>query len=265
MHTAWSATRTTSPWPNYDWPSRATPGPHHYKLHPQHEDLGWDYWANMIRYYYAFTTLIDAQIGRMLDHLERSGLAENTVVIFTADHGNSLGSHGGLTDKGFHHFEETHRIPFIVRRPGEESPGRVVPEFASNADVYPTVLDLAGAPGASDHAAHGRSLVPLLRGEAADWRKAVFTEFHGLGSYGLAQRTLRRGDLKYGYNCGGTDELYDLAEDPHETRNLIGEPAYVDAARELRQRLLDWMLETDDDEQMNYRRGRQYLQGTWRS
>jgi arylsulfatase A-like enzyme len=253
------------PWPNYDWPSRKIPGPHHSKIHPDHESLGWDYWASAIRAYYAFTGLIDAQIGRMLDHLDRSGLAENTVVIFSADHGETLGSHGGLTDKGYHHFEETHRIPLIVRLPGGRGAGRLVREFASLADLYPTILELAGAAPMDGWKVHGRSLVPLLEGRPAAPRDAAFTEFHGLGSYGLSQRTIRCGGLKYGYNCGGTDELYDLEADPHETVNLVADPRYAAAARRLRQRLLEWMRETDDDEAGNFRRSRDYLQGSWDS
>ena len=68
------------PWPNYDWPSRSTPGPHHVKIHPEHESLTWEDWATAIRYYYAFTTLIDQQIGRIYAHLESTGQLENTVI-----------------------------------------------------------------------------------------------------------------------------------------------------------------------------------------
>jgi arylsulfatase A-like enzyme len=247
------------PWPNYEWPSRSTPGPHHYKLHPDHENLPWEHWEIMIRYYYAFASFIDFQIGRMLEFLEESGLAENTIVVFTSDHGETLGSHGGLTDKGFHHFDETHRIPMIVRMPDGTGAGRVRAELASNVDVYPTVLDAAGAADMPEYRIHGRSLLPLVNGGGGEWRDRIVTEFHGLGSYGLCQRTLRYGDYKYGYNCGGTDELYDLAKDPHEMKNVIGDPAYKDVGKDLRARLFDWMVETDDDEQRHFGRARQYM------
>ena len=90
--------------------------------------------------------MIDAQIGRLLTRLERTGLAENTIVIFTADHGETLGSHAGLVDKGYHHFEEIQRIPLIVRGPGVNEEA-VRKELASLADIMPTICDLAGDKG----------------------------------------------------------------------------------------------------------------------
>lgn len=251
------------PWPNYDWPAREIPGPHQYKLPTNVEELTWDHWQENLRFYYAFTTLIDAQIGRMLKYLEDSGLAENTVVIFTSDHGETCGSHGGLTDKGYIHFEETHRIPMILRLPHGRHAGTVRQESASNADVYPTVLDLAGAKDVEGYKPHGRSLVPLIEGTSTDWRDVAVTEFHGLGSYGLSQRTIRHGKHKYGYNCGGTDELYDLEKDPWETINRIDDPDYKEVARDLRNRLLRWMKETGDDEARFFRNARHGAQGSW--
>lgn len=233
------------PWPNYEWPSRSTPGPHQLKIHPNHEDITWEDWAMEIRYYYAFATLIDAQIGRMLEYMESEGLLENTVIIFAADHGQTLGSHGGLMDKGWHHFEETHRIPFIARFPDGKARGRVIEEFASLADFYPTVLDLAGGDWDAD-AVHGRSLMPLIDGTAEDWPDIAVTEFGGVNQTAVTQRTIRCGDLKYGYNCICEDELYDLAADPNETCNLINNPDYLDRANEMRRRLFEWMQKTSD-------------------
>lgn len=243
------------PWPNYHWPSRTTPGGHFNKIHPHHERMGWDNWAESIRYYYAFTTLIDAQIGRILDHLAATGVLESTVVIFAADHGETLGSHGGLTDKGYHHFEETHHIPMIIRLPQGRAGGRTVDAFVSLADVYPTVLSLAGAEHDPD-AVHGTSLLPLIDGGADRWREHVVTEFSGVNSIPLTQRTIRWGTLKYGYNCFGPDELYDLERDAWETTNLIDHPAYRDPARELRRRLLVWMEETADPALTIFRRNK---------
>ncbi len=249
------------PWPNYDWPSRATPGPHHVKIHPDHERLIWDDWATALRHYYAFASLIDSQIGRLMQHLRQSGLIDNTVVIFAADHGETLGSHGGLTDKGWHHFEETHRIPFVVRLPDGVEAGQVRRELVSLASMYPTVLDLAGAEFDAANI-HGRSLLPLIRDTADGWPQSVVTEFGGVNGSATTQRSLRHGHLKYGYNCSNRDELYDLAADPFETRNLIDDPGYRDAVRDLRSRLADWMRQTDDhalilfDLALRYERGR---------
>lgn len=238
------------PWANYDWPSRAIPGPHHLKIHWDRENLTWEDWAMAVRYYYARVSMIDSQIGRLCEWLRASGALENTVLIFTADHGETLGSHGGLLDKGWHHFEETHRIPMIIRLP--DYAGTRIPEFASLTDMYPTILDLAGGQYRQD-AIHGRSLLPLIRGEATDWRDAVVTEFLGLGNVATSMKTLRMGHLKYGCNLTGQDELYDLQRDPHELHNVIADPEYADDVARLKARLKQWMAETDDPALRMYR------------
>ena len=233
------------PWPNYEWPSRSIPGPHHVRIHPDIETLTWNDWAMAIRYYYAFTTLIDSQIGRIISYLERIGLIDNTVIIFAADHGQTLGSHGGLSDKGWHHFEETHRIPLLIRFPKAKYKARVITGFVSLADIYPTVLDIANAEGEGE-SIHGQSLLPLISEKAKDWRDMIVVEFGGLGHLAATQRTLRLGHLKYGYNCSAEDELYDLKLDPHETRNLINHPDYSKAVKELQCRMAQWMKDTED-------------------
>jgi len=244
-------------WPNFEWAEADTNRPHQVKLHPRAGELPWDDWAESIRHYYAFTTMIDRQIGRMLDHLEATGLAENTLVIFTSDHGETLGSHGGLTDKGWHHFEEIQRIGMIVKAPPATglslSPGTVRPEWTSLVDIYPTILDVAGAEYDPD-VLHGSSLVPVLEGRAEGWRDAAFVEFHGVNHLTTNMMTCRQGDLKYGWNASSVDELYDLAVDPHETVNRIDGPAYVTRLREIRERLDRFMDETRYPARHEFRR-----------
>jgi arylsulfatase A-like enzyme len=250
------------PWPNYDWPARLINGPHQVKLHPRADELTWNDWADAIRYYYAFATLIDEQIGRVLAHLDAAGIANNTIIIFSSDHGETLGSHGGLIDKGWHHFEETHRIGLIVKDPrgfgpNGLAPGSVPAEWASLLDLHPTILDLAGAHYDAERL-HGRSLMPLLRGETTGrsarngpgdasaspghasaspgWRNEILVEFGGLGP-AMTLVTYRAGGIKYGWNVVTRDEMYDLAADPHEMRNLIDDPAYAATVREMRERL----------------------------
>mgnify|MGYP006281708793 CR=1 FL=1 len=234
------------PWPNFEWPSRDIPGPHHAKIIADAESKTWeDHWQPRLRRYYAFTTMIDDQIGRLIDHLERRGIADNTIVVFCADHGETLGSHGGLIDKGYHHFEEIQRIPMIVRGPGVET-GSVREEFISLADVMPTICELASDTDDIDYA-QGRSMAPLLRGESVDdWREDVVVEFDGLNHGACTIRTLRHGRYKYGLNLVHEDELYDLGEDPWETTNLINEPAFQEVAQEMRERLFAWMKWADD-------------------
>ena len=246
------------PWPNYAWDAYGTEGPHHYKIHWDQERLDWDDWAMAVRYYYARSAMIDSQIGVLYAALEASGQLDNTVIIFTADHGETLGSHGGLLDKGWHHFEETHRIPMIVRMPDGAGAGRRRDELVSLADVYSTVLDLAGD-CSEDHPSHGRSLMPLVRNESVAWRDAVVTEFLGLGHIGTCMKTLRCGALKYGYNLTYRDELYNLENDPHEMHNLATDRAYAGPLEELRDRLDDWMVETSDPALRMYRWHRRRL------
>ncbi len=251
-------------WPNYDWPARQIPGPHQATITPVlagDTNLTWEAWATYIRYYYAFTTLIDDQIGRIIEHLRNRGLLDNTVVIFAADHGASLGDHGGLFNKGWTHFEESLRIPLIIRMPDGTGSNSVSQELVSLVDFYPTILDLAGLDSESlpqgkhqpgrwpyecAHSVDGRSVLPLLCGEKSDWRDSVVIEFHGLMHTPYTMRTIRHGHFKYGYNFAATDELYNLKEDPHEMVNLISETAYAEILHDMRIRLRDWMIEMHD-------------------
>lgn len=231
------------PWPNFDWPSRETPGPHQLKIAPGHDGSEWPLWQEKIRHYYAFTTYIDDQIGRMLESMRTSGLLEKTVILFASDHGETLGSHGGLTDKGFTHFEEVQRVPLIIRFPDGRWAGTTRQEFASLIDLYPTICDLASAPLPA--VVHGQSLLDLVE-HRGGWRESVVVEFDGLNGSSCTMRTLREASLKYGYTCGGRDELYDLANDPHETDNLIDRPEYRDRLSHLQAQLRRWMLDHGD-------------------
>ncbi|OGV36304.1 MAG: hypothetical protein A2020_07845 [Lentisphaerae bacterium GWF2_45_14] len=204
---------------------------------PGSNRTNWKAWQNLIKHKYAFMTYIDYQIGRMLEYLDKSGLAENTVVIFTTDHGDNLGGHGGLIDKGFVHFEDTHRIPLIVRDATRRSIRHE--ELVSLLDVYPTILTAAGI--ALPGHIHGR---PLTSANTPR-REYVVTEFHGLNNVMLSMRTVRCGNMKYGWTCG-TDELYDLSFDPAEMNNLAGKTEYKQVLNELKLKLMDWMREYSD-------------------
>jgi len=232
------------PWANFHWPSRETPGPHRLKTAPGHDGTEWHRWEHMLRHYYAFTEFIDDQIGRIISAMRDQGLLDNTIVVFTADHGETLGSHGGLTDKGFTHFEETQRIPLIVRFPDGRWAGTVRDELVSLIDLYPTLCDWGGAEVDAQRL-HGQSLMRCLEAPES-WRDEAVVEFDALNGTACTMRTLRVGDLKYGYTAGGRDELYDLEHDPHETRNLIDDAAYRDRLDQMRERLRDWMKQRGD-------------------
>ncbi|TVQ22729.1 MAG: DUF4976 domain-containing protein, partial [Spirochaetaceae bacterium] len=233
-------------WPSFRWPAEREPGPHAVKLtHSGADKPAWSHYEKLLRQYYGFMSLIDAQIGRIYDHLERNDLLRNTVVIFTADHGETLGSHGGLMDKGFHHFDEIQRIPFIVRMPDGSRAGEEMEEFVSLLDVYPTVLDYAGTSYNEAHA-DGRTIRPLLEGAKSGWRDQIVVEFNGVNGGLATLRTIRYRNFKYGFSLGWPEQLYDLDRDPDELHNLAEDAAFADVVRDMRSRLVNWMEETHD-------------------
>jgi len=199
------------------------------------DQLGEDEHREAIRHYLAFCTYLDTLFGQVLDALEETGQAENTVVLYGSDHGDYMAEHG-LWCKGLPCFEPAYHVPFILRWPaGLAQPGRSVAAFVGLEDVAPTVLELAGI--ATDRPGAGRSLLPFLRGQDPEpWRDAVFTQSNGNELYGI-QRSVRTRDWCYVYNGFDNDELYDLRQDPDQTRNRADEPALQPILRGLAGRL----------------------------
>lgn len=228
------------PWPNFEIDSDLLHSQHLPKIHPRSKEYDWNYWRQALRHYYAFTTQIDDQIGRLYDHLERTGVLDDTIIVFSSDHGETLGSHGGMIDKGYSHFEEIQRVGLIIRypekyRPKSCPPSTVRQEMASLIDIYPTFLDLAGIYELPPET-QGLSLHSLLEDRAETWRDAVFVEFGGL-HIPTHMVTCRSGDFKYGLNSNGSDELYNLSDDPYETRNLIDTADSFSVQREMLERI----------------------------
>jgi arylsulfatase A-like enzyme len=161
----------------------------------------------------------DAMFGLLLDTLEETGQAENSMVVYVSDHGDYAGAHG-LWAKGIPSFREAYNIPCVIRWPhGIQNPGRQTDTLVSTTDFAPTFLEAAGVPS-SQYRMSGSSLLPWLRGETpADWREAVFTQMNGVELY-YTQRIVVTRDYKYAYNGFDYDELYDLKQDPYEMRNL---------------------------------------------
>lgn len=204
----------------------------------------WEDWQMLMKYAYEQYSYIDTAVGRLLDELEKKGLAENTIVIYTADHGDALASHGGLVDKAGDMMEEVMHIPLVIRWPGMEA-GRSCGELVSNLDLTPTVLQAAGItiPDYMD----GKSLVGLLRGENAGFREDLLAEHFGHFGIRAAQRVLYYENWKYIATEGDVHELYDLEEDPFERQNLIRLPQYAGIRNEMRCRLVARMDALGDD------------------
>ncbi len=188
------------------------------------DQLSEDEVRESIAHYWAYCHLEDALFGEVLDALDASGQAENTLVIFLSDHGDYMGAHG-LYLKGVAAFREAYHIPCIMRWPkGIKARGRSVDAFITLADFAPTFLELAGLP--LPEGLTGRSLVPFLQDQTPpDWPDAVHTQFNGVELY-YTQRSVTTKSHKYVYNGFDFDELYDLEKDPAELVNVAEQPAY---------------------------------------
>jgi arylsulfatase A-like enzyme len=229
--------------PSYAETFEGKPAVHEQYLHYRGADaFDREMWAEAIAKYWGFTTMIDGQVGRILDALSEEGF-DDALVLHASDHGDFTGGHRQF-NKGPLMYEDTYRIPLQARWPGEIEAGSVCEEFVSLHDLMPTFLDLAGVePPDVD----GRSIRPLLEGEVPEsWPDAHFAEYHG-DEFGLySQRMLRAKRYKYVHNGPDRNELYDLEADPHELHNLIDHPGYEDVRADLETRLLERMRGTDD-------------------
>lgn len=197
-----------------------------------------------IRHYWAMCTYLDDMFGQLLAALDAAGQADNTLVLYTSDHGDYAGEHG-LFAKGIPCFRGAYNVPAVVRWPGVvKDPGRRVDEFVSLADFAPTFLDAAGC--RAERKFSGASLAPFLRGEKpADWRDATFTQCDGVELY-FTQRSVATKKHKYVFNGFDEDELYDLTADPLEMRNVAEDPKYATVKLDLSRRLWRFAYEQDD-------------------
>lgn len=208
--------------------------------------VSWEEWKEIIRRCFAHISMIDAAGGLILDKIKELGLDDNTLIIWTTDHGDALASHGGHFDKGSYLCEEVMRIPCAIKWKGMIPAGQVREELISTIDYPVTILDAAGTKFTKNRV-HGRSLLPLLTGESVQWREDLMAQTFGHG-YGdeLDSRLVVCGDYKYIATRGHRSELYHLKEDPFELQNLIENPAYAEKSEEMRSRLISWQEQTED-------------------
>ncbi len=187
--------------------------------------------------YHATITLMDHQVGLLMETLAELGLEESTIVVFVSDHGFHLGEHGGLWRKHTQ-FEESTRVPLIVRIPGESQPGASTMGLVELVDLYPTLVDLTGLP--QPDGLQGTSFRPLLDDPSREWKSAIFSEARRNGAHGRTVRTARyrfseftplEGDGEKEY------ELYDLEQDPKEYNNLVDDPEHYTLRDELAEQL----------------------------
>ena len=210
---------------------------------------GWQDWQPIVARAYETYSYVDMALGRLLDYLDEKGLTQDTLVILTADHGDELGSHGGLIDKAGDLSEEVNHIPLVIRWPGKITAGTKSRALVSNVDITPTVLEAGGfaVPSGMD----GRSLAPLFGGDESQFNELLLFHF-GHAGYWYTQRALYYGDYKYLASIdpnGGniTHELYNLADDPFELTNLMNEPSAKVTARDMARRMLSCMNRIGDN------------------
>jgi len=181
---------------------------------------------------------VDENIGRVLDYLDRYGLAENTIILYTSDQGFYLGDHGWY-DKRFM-YEESLRMPLVARFPGTIKPESVNDELVSNLDFAPTFLELAGADIPQDM--QGRSLRKILQGrKVKDWRQSVYYHYYEYPAVHMTKRhygvRTKRHKLIHFYHDIDAWELYDLEKDPRELNNVYNNPAYANTVKEMKAEL----------------------------
>lgn len=225
------------------------------------EQLQWIY-----RSYYGAITHIDREVGLILDALEDAGAAENTIVVFSSDHGDQLLEHGLMGKNCF--FEASVRVPFMIRYPGHVRPGQHN-DLVESVDLLPTVFELAGLP--EPYSCQGRSLVGLIAAVGREYvpREAIFAEnvipevitgsrdtfefIKGQGIRGTRHpdaKMVRTHRWKYVYYPDGFAELYDLEQDPEEMTNLADDERHREQTVEMKDHLLHWLTTADEADQI---------------
>ncbi|MCW8129037.1 MAG: sulfatase-like hydrolase/transferase [Planctomycetota bacterium] len=230
------------------------------------EDMTAEERKTVQRAYYSMCEFADAQVGKMLDALDRLGLAENTLVIYTADHGDFSGEHNCYEKWDTIFYDCIVRVPLLIRLPGRIKGGQKFPQLVELIDLAPTILDFMGEE--IPRWMHGKSLKPLLEGKVATHKEAVFCQ--GGVEQELTRRPWRPEEpsvkqqvlldfpdamvrakmvrterYKYVYRLVGDCELFDLREDPHELKNLVKDPSCQAIVAEMKERMLRFMLETE--------------------
>ena len=200
--------------------------------------------ADFYRRYCETLLGVDESVGAVLDYLDENGLSESTLVIYMGDNGFSFGEHG-LIDKR-HFYEESVKVPFLIRCPEIFSGGKTMESMIQNIDVAPTILAVAGIEKPEHF--HGQSILPLLDVKEVAWRDKIFYEYYWEYDYPQTPtmhgvRTNRYKLIRY-HGIWDTNEFYDLQEDPHEMNNLIASPEHQTQIEQLTIDIYDWLEST---------------------
>jgi len=221
------------------------------KLKPEGKELAkWKY-LRYLRDYLKCIKSVDDGVGELLNYLDKNGLTENTIVIYTSDQGFYLGEHGWF-DKRFM-YEESFRTPLVMRYPKEIKPGTTISKLVQNLDFAPTFLDYAGVSVPKEM--QGESFRILVAGKAGEWRDAVYYtyyEYPGVHAvkrhYGVATERYK---LIHFYYDVDEWEMYDLQKDPHEMKSVYNDPAYAAVQKELHARLIELRKKYGDSDELD--------------
>lgn len=229
---------TFNPWETFSQDSQQFPMIHNVE---RGMNVVWEEVQEYIKYYYAAITQIDYEIGRLISFLKDINQYDDTVIIFSADHGETLGVHGGLSDKGLDMFEETVHIPLYLKVPGIKSQRKN--HLVNTCDLYSTILDIAGVERKLSER-DGRSLMRIF--EDTPWREFVVSESSGLDFMSYTQRMIRNDRYKFVFHAGDKDELYDLELDPFEKQNLASSSKHALTCINMLKALRTWLVEHND-------------------
>ncbi len=187
------------------------------------EIVRWKYQRYM-KNYLATVKAVDESVGRMLKYLDDNGLAENTIVIYSSDQGFFLGEHGWYDKRWM--FEESFRMPFLVRWPGVVKPQSQPTELIQNIDYAPTFLEMAGISAPAE--VQGNSLVPIMNGTVKKWRESLYYAYYEFGEHAVPQHFGVRSMTHKLFFFPATNEwnMFDLTNDPQEMVNVYNQPKY---------------------------------------
>ncbi len=223
------------PSPPDSWLSEAA-RTYHNRLMDEPKDQ--DTWQAMRRLYYAKCSHVDSLIGDLLDTLEEQGELDNTVIVFWSDHGDRLCDRGKYAKGVF--FDESARIPIILRLPGNPGAGGVCNSVVSINDIFPTILEAAGIEGVDSF---GESLLPAIEDPDQPLHDAVFSEISGQsGLLTMLRNNRYKMIIK---NDSTTLQLFDMVQDPNELANLAGRADMAAIEQELKRKIFQWRLKTD--------------------
>ena len=200
-------------------------------------------WGSVKAAYYAMITLVDESIGKVLKAIEDKGMEQDTLILFTNDHGELLGDHG-LLFKGPFHYDCLIKAPMIMKWPGVIPKGSRYQQITEHVDIMATILDYAGI--RPPLGMQGMSMAPILRGDSGAGRKYALTEFNCF-DWGLNLKTITGRDYKLTYYAGEQfGELYDRNLDPHEFKNLWDHEEYREVKESMLKELMNRIIETED-------------------